>query len=97
LFWGLVRTPAEARDIGAMQQAADVCAVQWRIVDRQLATNHFMEGDVFSLADIALGAYARRWLGVEGVTRPILPHLERWYAQLSARPGFQEFVAPPMS
>ena len=97
LFWGLVRTPLAERDLPAMQQAADAAAVQWRIVDGQLASRDYIEGDGFSLADIALGAYARRWLGVEGVTRPMLPHLDRWFALLSAHPGFQEFVAPPMS
>lgn len=97
LFWGLVRTPPAERDFPAMQQAADAAAVQWRIVENQLATSRYMEGDRFSLADIAIGAYARRWLGVEGVTRPDLPHLDRWFAEVSTRPAFQEFVAPPMS
>jgi glutathione S-transferase len=55
------------------------------------------EGDAFTLADIAIGAFARRWLGFEGVSKPKLAHLERWYAQISERPGFQQFVAPPMS
>ena len=97
LFWGLVRTPVAERDMAAMQQAADTAAVQWRIVDRQLADRAYMEGDAFSLADIAIGAYARRWLGVEGVNRPALPHLQRWFETIARRPGFQEFVAPPMS
>jgi len=38
----------------------------------------------FTLADIALGAYARRWFGVEGISKPPLAHLERWFAQLRA-------------
>lgn len=97
LFWGLVRTPVAERDVVAMQQAADTAAVQWRIVDRQLADRAYMEGEAFSLADIAIGAYARRWLGVEGVNRPTLPHLQRWFETIARRPGFQEFVAPPMS
>jgi glutathione S-transferase len=57
----------------------------------------FMDGDAFTLADIAIGAYARRWLGVEGITRPAQPHLTRWLAELGKRPGFAQFVAPPMS
>ena len=56
-----------------------------------------IEGDDFSLADIALGAYARRWFGVEGVSKPALAHLERWFGQFAGRPGFDQFVAPPMS
>lgn len=97
LFWGLVRTPPAERDMAAMQTAADANAAQWRIVDRQLVGRDFMEGDAFSLADIVLGCYARRWFGVEGVERPVLPDLARWYAAVSARPGFQTYVAPPLS
>ena len=97
VFWALVRTPVEKRDMVAIQKDADAEAVQWRIVDAQLATRRFIEGDDFTIADIALGAYARRWIGVEGIRKPQLAHLDRWFAQLANRPGFQQFIAPPMS
>jgi glutathione S-transferase len=97
VFWALVRTPVEKRDIIAVQKDADAEAVVWRIPDAQLATRQFIEGDQFTLADIALGAYARRWFGVEGISKPRLPNLERWFAQFSSRPGFQKFIAPPMT
>jgi glutathione S-transferase len=97
VFWALVRTPVEKRDMVAIRKDADAEAVQWRIVDAQLATRRFIEGDDFTIADIALGAYARRWFGVEGIRKPRLGHLERWFAQFANRPGFQQFVAPPMS
>jgi glutathione S-transferase len=97
VFWALVRTPPEQRDMAAIQKDADAEAVQWRIVDAQLSTRRFIEGDDFTLADIALGAYARRWFGVEGITKPRFTHLERWYAQLADRPGFVRFIARPMS
>ena len=97
VFWALVRTPPEQRDMVAIQKDADAEAVVWRIVEAQLATRRFIEGDQFTIADIALGAYARRWLGVEGITRPALPNLERWFAQFAARPGFVQYIAPPMT
>ena len=97
VFWALVRTPVEKRDMVAIQKDVDAEAVQWRIVDAQVATRRFVEGDDFSIADIALGAFARRWFGVEGVSKPKLENLERWFAQFAARPGFQQFIAPPMS
>jgi glutathione S-transferase len=96
VFWALVRTPPEKRDMAAIQKDADTEAVQWRIVDAHLASRDFME-DEFSLADIAIGAYARRWLGVEGIVRPEMEHLNRWFDRISRRPGFQQFIAPPMS
>jgi glutathione S-transferase len=97
VFWALVRTPAEQRDIVAIQKDVDAEAIVWRVIEERLATRRFVEGDAFTLADIAIGAYARRWLGVEGVTKPELPHLARWFAQFSSRQGFTQFVAPPMS
>jgi glutathione S-transferase len=97
VFWALVRTPVEQRDMVAIQKDVDAEAEVWRIADAQLETRRFIEGDDFTIADIAIGAYARRWLGVEGVVKPKLAHLERWFAQFASRPGFQKFIAPPMS
>jgi len=97
VFWALVRTPPEKRDMIQIQKDADAEAEVWTVADRALATRAYIEGEAFSLADIALGAYARRWLGVEGIRRPALAHLDRWFARLAERPGFVRFIAPPMS
>ena len=70
---------------------------EWRVVEAQLASRRFIEGDQFTIVDIALGAYARRWFGVEGVTKPKQPNMERWFAQISERPAFVKHIAPPMS
>ena len=97
VFWALVRTPPEERDMAAIQKDADTEAVQWHIADSYLATRRFIAGDEFTLADIALGAYARRWVGVKGITKPTFLHLDRWFALISNRPGFVRHIAPPMS
>jgi glutathione S-transferase len=97
VFWALVRTPKEKRDMVAIQKDVDAEAVVWRIPDALLATRRYIEGEEFTIADIALGAFARRWFGVEGVAKPKLPNLERWFALISERPGFQKFIAPPMT
>jgi glutathione S-transferase len=97
VFWALVRTPPEKRDMAAIQKDVDAEALVWRIADHHLSTRRFIEGDDFTIADIAIGAYARRWLGVEGISRPKQPHLERWLTQLADRPGVAQFIAPPMS
>jgi glutathione S-transferase len=97
VFWAMIRTPPEQRDMFAIQKDVDAEALVWQIANRHLSTNRFFEGDDFTLADIAIGAFARRWLGIEGVTKPSLPHLNRWFAQLAGRPGFDRFVAVPMS
>jgi len=97
LFWGLIRTPPEQRDMLALQTSAAAAADLWRILDEQLATRRHVEGDNFTLADIALGAFARRWYGLEGIEKPDLPHLARWYAELAGRPAFVRHIALPLS
>jgi glutathione S-transferase len=97
VFWALVRTPVEKRDMVRIQKDVDDEAVVWRIAEERLATQRFFEGDTFTLADIAIGAFARRWLGIEGVTKPKLPHLDRWFAEISKRPGFQQYLSKPMT
>ncbi|MBW8727513.1 MAG: glutathione S-transferase family protein [Inquilinus limosus] len=97
VFWGLVRTPPAERDMAAIREAADAVAALWGIVDRHLAGRRFLEGEVFTLADIVLGAYARRWFGIEGMAKPELPQLQRWHARLAEREGYRRFVAPPLT
>jgi glutathione S-transferase len=97
VFWSLVRTPVEKRDMVAIQKDVDAEAVVWRIPERLLSTRRFIEGDQFTIADIAIGAFARRWFGVEGVRKPTLPHLERWFAEISKRPGFVKYLSAPMT
>jgi glutathione S-transferase len=97
VFWSLVRTPVEKRDMVAIQKDVDAEAVVWRIPERLLSTRRYIEGDQFTIADIAIGAFARRWFGVEGVRKPTLPHLERWFAEISKRPGFVKFLSAPMT
>jgi glutathione S-transferase len=97
VFWALVRTPREKRDTMAIQKDVDAEAVVWRIPDALLASRRFIEGDQFTIADIAIGAFARRWFGVEGVTKPNLPNLERWFKEISKRPGFVKHLSAPMT
>ena len=82
--------PPAQRDMVAIQKDVDAEAEVWKIADERLATHRYFEGDAFTLADIAVGAFARRWFGVDGVSKPRLAHLERWYAEIAERPGFQE-------
>ena len=97
VFWALVRTPKEKRDMAAIQKDVDAEAVVWRIPEALLARRRYIEGERFTIADIALGAFARRWFGVEGVSKPTLPNLERWFAEISKRPGFIKYLSAPMT
>src|ERR1700760_1772 len=53
VFWALVRTPAEQRNMVAIQKDVDAEAAQWQIVETYLNAHRFIAGDEFTLADIA--------------------------------------------
>jgi len=94
VFWAIVRTPPEQQDWTQIRKDAAAAAEVWHILDRQLASRRFVEGDDFTIADIAVGAFARRWLGFTGITKPAFAHVERWYADIAGRPSFARRIAP---
>jgi glutathione S-transferase len=67
------------------------------MLDKYLASRRWIEGDHFSIGDIALGTYARRWFGLEGVELPDLPALASWYERIAVRAAFQRHIAVPLS
>ena len=46
---------------------------------------------------LAVGAYARRWLGFKGIRQPKFQHLDRWFAELASRPAFALHLGGAMS
>lgn len=97
LFLALVRTPAEQRDAAKIEADLANTAAQWTLLDQHLQGRFFLENERFSLADIVLGALARRWYGLEGVERPTLPNLDRWYQRLAQRQGFRKYIDLPLT
>ncbi len=97
VFWAIVRTPASERDEDKL--AADIVKVAtvWKLLDAQLDGRDFVEGESFTIADIVLGAFAKRWFGLPGVQRPQMPNLERWYASLATRAGFTKHIDHDLS
>jgi glutathione S-transferase len=84
--------PASESDIATAAQKA---ATLFWILDTHLATQPYVGGDRFTLADIAVGISAHRWFSL-GVQRPVMPALEGWYERISGRRGFQNVRAIPL-
>ena len=72
VFWGLVRTPAEKRNLTAVAQAIEDTAKAWRMAETELSRHPYLGGDGFTLCDIPWGVHAHRWFGMDymGLTRP---------------------------
>ncbi len=96
IFWGLVRTPAERRDRSAIDRAAEAIGPVWGVLDAHLADRPFVGGGHLTMGDIPVGCAYWRYRNLE-VSRPELPHLERWFARLAERPGYRAHVMLPLS
>ena len=95
VFWGLVRTPADQRDMAAITAAIAETAKAWRYIEPALERHAFIAGADFSLCDIPWGVHAHRWFGMDylGLARPDLPALKAWYDRLRQRPAYQQHVS----
>ncbi len=95
IFWALIRTAPEDRDMDAVNQAVSQAAELWTLLDAQLAGAGFVTGDEPTIADIPIGCSVNRWYTME-VDRPALANLEAWHASLKDRAPYQEHVIMPL-
>lgn len=94
VFWGLVRTQPEDRDMDAIRAQAVVAGKTWKRADDRLADTPYLAGENLTVADLPLGAAVYRYFNLE-IERPALPNVEAWFARLSERPAYQEHVMNP--
>ena len=100
VFWGLVRTPADKRDMAAIAAAIADTARAWGMIEPLLAKHAYIAGETFTLCDIPWGVHAHRWFGMDylGLERPEFPAVRAWYGRLCERPAYQQHVvATPIS
>ncbi|HVT55654.1 MAG TPA: glutathione binding-like protein, partial [Xanthobacteraceae bacterium] len=91
VFWGLVRTPPERRDQAVIEEDKSRSIKAAAILDSELSRHAYVAGDSFSMGDIPLGVFIRRFRELIP-DRPALPNLERWYSLIQARPAFAAHV-----
>jgi glutathione S-transferase len=91
-FLQLVRTPAEKRSAETIEASRSKSDKLSAILDAHLAGRRFLTGDAFTAADIVVGCAAHRWLNLP-LERTVRPHLERWYAEIAARPASRKVTS----
>jgi len=93
-FWQLYRSadPDRALIADSLTKTEAMAA----ILDRHLADRDYVVGTGFSIADIALGCAAHRWLNLpaERIERPAL---RRWYERVAARPAAARALGEPIA
>jgi glutathione S-transferase len=96
IFWQLIRTPAEKRDMAAVDAALKQASDVFKIADDALAAQPYLSGRDFGMGDIPFGCFCYRWHALP-VERPAHPNLLRYYERLKARPAYQKHVMLPLS
>ena len=96
VFWQVVRTPPEKRDAAVIADSHAKGEKFSAVLDTHLAGSRYLAGDAFTAADIVVGCAAHRWLNLPHPRQP-RPHVERWYAELKARPGSRQVTTQPIT
>jgi glutathione S-transferase len=96
VFWGLIRTPLEKRDLGAIEEGRKKCAELLAIPEAGLAGRQYLAGDAFTMGDIPLGCHVQLWMRLP-IERPVHRNLQAWFDRLCARPAFTKIVDIPLS
>ena len=96
VFWGMVRTAPEDRDLKAIEAARKKLSANIAIMDSRLSNSNYLAGNTFTVGDVPLGITAYRWFNMEIEREPYI-NVQRWYDLLCDRPAFQEHVMNPMA
>jgi len=95
VFWGLVRTKPEDRDMDQINGAIKEGIRIWSMLDRHLEGRKFIAGEHFTMGDIPLGPQAHRW-SMLVKDRPAMPNFDAWYKRLTERPAFRKNCMIPL-
>ena len=88
-FMSLVRQSPLHQDAAAIARSITAWSRNIAILDRQLAaTDAFVAGDAFTLADIPVGLSVHRWFAAP-VAHPNYGAVAAYYERLSQRPGYR--------
>jgi glutathione S-transferase len=96
VFWNLVRTPPEKRDMQAIEEGRKKCAELLAIPDEALASRPYFAGNGLTMGDLPLGCHVQIWMRLP-IERPAHPNLARWFDRLCARAAFKKSVDIPLS
>jgi len=96
VFWGLIRTPPEKRNLAAIEADAGKTAQAFQVLEQGLEGRDYVAGKAFTMGDIPLGTFVYRWYALE-VKRPALKNVEAYYRRLQQRPAYQQHVMTPLS
>ncbi len=96
VFWGLIRTPPEKRNMAVIEADAEKTAQAFQVLEQGIDGRDYVAGKAFTMGDIPLGTFVYRWYALD-VKRPALKNVEAYYHRLQQRPAYKQHVMTPLS
>lgn len=96
VFWNMVRTPADKRNMQEVETGAKQTGEMLARLDSYLAGRKHVAGDALTIGDITFGPVLYLVQNVEW-NRPKLANYDAYYARLAERPAFKKVVALPVA
>ena len=96
VFWNLIRTAPEKRNMTLVAENTKKLAANFAIVDAALTGRDYLAGKTLTMADIPMGIAAWRWFNL-AIERPALPNFERWYKRICERPAYVRHCMLPLT
>ena len=97
VFWGLVRTKPEDRDLDQIKAGIEQGCKFWSMLDKHLKGRNYIAGATLTMGAIPVGPQAFRWFKlVAADQRPSMPNLEAWYQRLTERPAYKNNCMNPL-
>jgi len=89
VFWQLVRTEEDQRDLAKVAEMARATGELMQIAEKQLHGKKYIVGERLTMGDIPLGALMFKYFTLD-IERPSLPNIEAWYARLQQHDAYQK-------
>jgi glutathione S-transferase len=96
VFWGLIRTPPEKRNMASIEAEAEKVGQAFQALEQSLEGRDHVAGKSFTMGDIPLGTFVHRWYAL-AVKRPKLPRVEAYYQRLQQRAPYKKHVMLPLT
>jgi len=96
VFWTMVRTPPEVRDMAKVGAGIAATAKALAIAEATLERQPYLSGEACGIGDVPLGCIAYGWFEM-AIERPKMPALEAWYHRLTERPAYRKAVMIPLT
>ena len=96
VFWTMVRTPPEQRDMAKVEAGVMAAVKVLQMVEATLAKQPYLSGEACGIGDVPLGSSIYAWFSMD-IERPTMPALEAWYDRLTRRPTYRKAVMIPLT